>query len=146
MDKMYYSIDEAAEILDLHPRTVRIYVREGKLSGKKIGKEWRISRSALNTFLGGEENATENSGGAHDLLQPSHVRISAVIDIHAASADQATSISSMILAALKGKGPGYREVRFDFIYYESERKARCLLWGDPSFIGNLLILLGKVMG
>ncbi|MBN2354422.1 MAG: helix-turn-helix domain-containing protein [Spirochaetales bacterium] len=145
MEKMYYSVDEAAEILNLHPRTVRIYIREGKLMGRKIGKEWRIPRTALNAFLGEGTDATEKPVETEDFLKTASIRISAIIDIHAASAERATRISTMILAALKGKGREYNDVRFDFIYYESERKARCLLWGDPAFIGNLLVLLGRAM-
>jgi excisionase family DNA binding protein len=144
MEKMYYSVDEAAEILNLHPHTVRIYVREGKLAGRKIGKEWRIPRTSLNALLGEDTGTAEKPGDADDSREPERIRISAVIDIDAVSADRAGSIFSLITAALKGKGPEYGSVRFDFIYYESERKARCLLRGDPAAIGNLLVLLGNM--
>ena len=141
MEDTLYSVDEVAEILHLHPRTVRIYLNEGKLAGRKIGKEWRISRAALNSFLGDEgvnPEVEESSGRAA-------LHVSAVIDLPARDREQATRLSNTILAALKGKGPEYSAVRFDFIYYEDERKARCVFWGDPVFIGNLLLLIGKIM-
>ena len=46
--------EEAAELLKLHPNVVRLYLREGKLPGRKIGKHWRILESELEAFMRGE--------------------------------------------------------------------------------------------
>jgi excisionase family DNA binding protein len=39
--------DEAAEFLGFNPYTVREKARTGEIPGRKVGKEWRFSRSAL---------------------------------------------------------------------------------------------------
>lgn len=44
------TIREAAEILRLHPRTVREYVRRGELEGRIIGRRWRFRRKDLDAF------------------------------------------------------------------------------------------------
>jgi excisionase family DNA binding protein len=41
---------EVAEILDVHPRTVGEYVRDGKLEAFQIGGSWKISEGALRAF------------------------------------------------------------------------------------------------
>jgi excisionase family DNA binding protein len=41
------TVEEAATILKISAFTVRKYLREQKLEGKKVGKEWRILRSSL---------------------------------------------------------------------------------------------------
>lgn len=46
-----YSIEEVAEILKVSQRSVYNYVRSGKLKASKIGKSWRISSAALQTFI-----------------------------------------------------------------------------------------------
>ena len=46
-----FSAAEVAEILDIHPRTVNEYVREGKLKAIQMGGGWKISERALRAFV-----------------------------------------------------------------------------------------------
>lgn len=46
-----YTLDEVAEILKITRRTLYTYVKEGKLKAVKIGREWRVSETALQDFL-----------------------------------------------------------------------------------------------
>jgi len=48
------TLREAAEVLRLHPRTVREYVKRGEIKGRIIGKQWRFRRADLDAFF---ENA-----------------------------------------------------------------------------------------
>lgn len=52
MSHELYSVEQVAERLGLHVRTVRSYVREGRLKALKIGKQYRITRGDLEAFLG----------------------------------------------------------------------------------------------
>lgn len=45
------TVDEVADYLKVHPMTIYRWCREGRLPAIKIGKEWRIRRSALDDFL-----------------------------------------------------------------------------------------------
>ena len=45
-----FTIEEVAEILRVHTRTVTRYIEAGKLKASKIGV-WRIKESDLNSFL-----------------------------------------------------------------------------------------------
>lgn len=42
---------EVAEILDIHPRTVGEYIRDGRLRAFQFGGSWRISENALRAFV-----------------------------------------------------------------------------------------------
>jgi len=42
---------EVAEILDVHPRTVGEYIRDGRLRAFQFGGSWRISENALRAFV-----------------------------------------------------------------------------------------------
>ena len=46
------TVDEAAEALKLHPKTVLRHIREGRLEATRIGKAYRIDRSKLDAFAG----------------------------------------------------------------------------------------------
>jgi excisionase family DNA binding protein len=45
------SAAEVADILDIHPRTVNEYVRDGKLQAMQVGGGWKISERALRSFV-----------------------------------------------------------------------------------------------
>jgi excisionase family DNA binding protein len=51
MDDLY-TVDQAAEFLRLHVKTVRGYVRDGRLEATRIGKSYRIARADLEAFAG----------------------------------------------------------------------------------------------
>ncbi len=55
------TVEEAAQILKLRVETVRRWLREGTLKGRKIGRVWRIPESELRQ-LGNEHSG---SGEAH---------------------------------------------------------------------------------
>src|SRR6266498_3542724 len=46
-----FTAAEVAEILDIHPRTVGEYIRDGKLKAFQFGGGWKISESALRAFV-----------------------------------------------------------------------------------------------
>ena len=46
------NVQEAAEFLRVSPITVRAMLADQRMPGKRIGKEWRLSRTALIQWLG----------------------------------------------------------------------------------------------
>lgn len=50
LEKLYYSIDEVAQILGIHSNTVRRLIRTGELPAEKLGRQWRVSRTAFKTL------------------------------------------------------------------------------------------------
>lgn len=47
----FYTVKEVAEALGVTAQTVRSYIREGKLQGKRIGRPILITENALKDFL-----------------------------------------------------------------------------------------------
>jgi excisionase family DNA binding protein len=55
MEKAILTVEQAAEILQMHVATVRRMLRLGQLPGMKLGpKEWRIPSDALQEFIAGK--------------------------------------------------------------------------------------------
>jgi excisionase family DNA binding protein len=46
----HVSVHEAARLLDRSTEQVRRYLREGRLTGRRIGGQWFIDRAELDTF------------------------------------------------------------------------------------------------
>lgn len=51
----YYSTEDVAEILGFKEKTVREWLRTGKLKGKKVGRLWRVKESDLEEFVNNTE-------------------------------------------------------------------------------------------
>ncbi len=56
----YYSTEDVAEILGFKEKTVREWLRTGKLKGKKVGRLWRVKESDLEKFINSEEKFLAN--------------------------------------------------------------------------------------
>lgn len=46
-----YTVDEAAATLKVDAQTVRRMLQQGRIKGRKLGKAWRISESALQSAV-----------------------------------------------------------------------------------------------
>jgi len=51
------TLEEAAELLRLPVDTIRASALAGELPGRAFGEEWRFARTALLTWLGGDDRA-----------------------------------------------------------------------------------------
>ena len=48
-------VEEISKILPITPLTIREYLRKGRIpGGKKIGKNWYVSRENLKAYLSGD--------------------------------------------------------------------------------------------
>lgn len=46
-----YSVDDLHELLGMSKMTIRAYLREGKLKGKKLGVQWYITEEAIRNYF-----------------------------------------------------------------------------------------------
>jgi excisionase family DNA binding protein len=47
-ERQYYTVEEAATILGVHPETIRRMCKRGELRGvRKVGDTWRIPRTSI---------------------------------------------------------------------------------------------------
>ncbi len=64
-DLTLYDVPELAELLDVQEKTVRAYLREGRLQGRKLAKKWYVSLDSLKDyFRHSEGEASEVEGRA----------------------------------------------------------------------------------
>lgn len=47
----YYTVNQAAVVLKVHPLTVRRYIKEGKLKAVRIGGNVRVAINELRAFI-----------------------------------------------------------------------------------------------
>lgn len=130
MNQIYYSVDQISKLLDMHPKTIQRYIREGKLRATKFGKSYRISGQDLSTF-------TENSIPTNQNVLPTmskKVVASSVIDIYELDRNEAMRIMNTLTATLNVKPDSYGQTSMQSQYIEQEQKVRVTLWGNPTFM------------
>ncbi|MEX2572987.1 MAG: helix-turn-helix domain-containing protein, partial [Balneolaceae bacterium] len=49
-DLKLFSVDDLHEMLGISKMTIRAYLREGKLKGRKLGVKWFITEDSLRTY------------------------------------------------------------------------------------------------
>jgi len=49
----YYLVKDLIEILPLTKDSIKLYLRQGKIRGRKIGTRWYVSNTDLRSFLDG---------------------------------------------------------------------------------------------
>ena len=47
----FYTVQEVADLLQIHWQSVLTYIKKGKLEAMKLGKGYRISETALQKFI-----------------------------------------------------------------------------------------------
>lgn len=60
MDEKFFTTEQVANILQVHPFTILKFIKEGKLKGIKLGRVYRIKESDIKNFL--EERMTKGNG------------------------------------------------------------------------------------
>lgn len=54
-DLKLYSVDDLHELLGISKMTIRAYLREGKLKGRKMGVKWFVTEEALRNYFNGPQ-------------------------------------------------------------------------------------------
>ncbi len=129
-----YSISDVAQMLNLHPKTVGRFIREGRIKARKVGREWRITKAEIHEFTHGEESTPKPS-----LLD--RIDVSTVIELDECQSAEVSRISNNLLALLNCKDPSWGEARYELLYHPESGKARFILNGKPAFVKTVLELL-----
>ena len=134
MSQRLYSVEQVAESLGLHVRTVRNYVRDGRLKAVRIGKQYRIARVDLDALTGQKAAASGNE------TPPGrrHVEVSSIVQIEAIGFDAASRVTNTLLAAAKGRPEGDHPLRVDTIYDQERARLKVLLSGSIATTASLL--------
>jgi excisionase family DNA binding protein len=135
-----YTVESVADLLNLHVRTVRGYVRSGRLKAKRIGKQYRITRRDLEEFAG-----TSTIEVPPPVARERHVIASTIIDADAVSPHTADRISTMVMAGLNAKGAEGDAPRVDVIYYPERAKLRVTITASPDVAAGLMRLVKTLL-
>jgi len=126
-----YSVDQVAAQLGLHVRTVRNYIREGRLKAVRIGKQYRIAREHLEA-LTGRPAAPESQPPRR------YVEVSSIVQIEAIGFDAASRVTNALMASAKGRSADDEPLRIDTIHDQERGRLKVILTGSIATTASLL--------
>ncbi len=132
MSEQLYSAEEAAQILGLQVRTVRSYLREGRLPGVRIGKQYRISRADLEAFTGAglaRGDAETASVAALPSVRPT-LEVSSVVQVDGIASESAERITRTLTAATGGRADSESPLRVEPVYDEARQSLKVIIIGS----------------
>ncbi|MGK6314551.1 helix-turn-helix domain-containing protein [Neorhizobium sp. DT-125] len=126
----FLTVDAAADMLHLHPKTVLRFIREERLRATKVGKQYRILRSDLNAFAG--PNPTRTTCEA---------RATSIVDIEEVDAALLQRLSAVLLGASNGKEPPDTPISLNIAHDPTRRSAKVIIIASTADAAMLLKLV-----
>jgi len=128
MSSSFLTAEQAAERLSLHPKTVRRFIREGRLKATRIGKAYRILESDLSEFAGAR---LESRVGPV-------ARVTSVVDIDNVDAETAQRLARFFPGALYSREPRPDPISLQVLYDPEREQLKVMLAGSPSRVATYL--------
>ena len=142
MNQYLFTVNEAANLLKLHPKTLRRKIQSGEIESTKVGKQYRLTRNQLEDFCGSPIGDSPDLGP----VTRRKVLVSTVIDIHAISQEDSSRITNYLMASQKNEAveSNQSSSRIDSIYSPELGYLKILISGDSSVVRELMKIIEKL--
>ncbi|CAM04831.1 helix-turn-helix domain-containing protein [Saccharopolyspora erythraea] len=137
MTEEMYSVEQVAEQLGLHVRTVRGYIRSGRLKAVRIGKQYRIARSDLAELTGRTRPATAGPGGSAE--------VSSIVQVDGVDRAAADRLGTLVLAGANTSRGSAHPLRIQTVHDEERNRMKIVVLGSPGDTAEVLQLLEAVL-
>jgi excisionase family DNA binding protein len=133
-----FSLEDVAERLGLQVRTVRSYVRAGKLKAVRIGKQYRVAREDL-------ESITGPRGWRASVARYRRAEVSSIVQADAVSQETADRIANHLLGAAKAPRDDGSALRVETIYDRAHAQIKVIVIGSLGATAAIFGLLGAIL-
>ncbi|GIH80140.1 helix-turn-helix domain-containing protein [Planobispora longispora] len=141
MSQRPYSVEQVADLLGLHVKTVRGYVRDGRLKAVRIGKQYRIAREDLEAFTGHPVEPP----AAETVRRSRHVEMSGIVQIDAIGREEMSRLSNTLMAAVAVRPYGDGNLRVETVYDEERGSMKIIILGGLDDAAELLKIINTLV-
>jgi excisionase family DNA binding protein len=134
-----YSAEQVAELLGLHVRTVRNYVRDGRLKAVRIGKQYRIAKADLDA-LTGHPAAAEPAQTTGHLAE-----VTSVVQLDAIDPDLADRLGTFLVAAAQTPRDTPDALRIQTIHDRERAKMKIVILGGVAATADVLQTIEAIL-
>lgn len=135
--ELLFTPEQVAEQLGLHVKTVRRYIREGRLEAVKVGERYRVSRDALEAFTGvALDGDVAPARPATD--------VSTILVVDDLGRNDADRLTTLLVASAQGR-KSEQSLRVETSYDPQRERLKVLCNGDLAATMSLLALANAVL-
>lgn len=127
MSEEVYTVEQFAERLKLHRKTVLRFIRDGRLRAVKVGKSYRILRSDMEAMTGYAPRE-----------RTTRVRVTSVVDMPDVAPEAAERLARLLPAARMAREAQPDPMNIDVIYDPALRRLKVLIVGSPADTAAML--------
>ena len=135
-----YTVSDVAQMTGLTERTIRNYIKDGKLQGKKVGVQWRFTEEDIGNLFEDPSVSNEvmenNYGKITDFLEQKPIAGTGVVLINEAVEDEnelEKKVDEIISFVNQNKN-----FRFSYQYLKEEKIAQFILMGNIKTIEGFM--------
>jgi excisionase family DNA binding protein len=139
-EPVLYSAEQVAELLGLHVRTVRGYVRDGRLRAVRIGKQYRISQRDLDALTAGPRMPDEPPAATVS------VEVTSVVQIDAIDPHLADRLSTHLIAGAQMTRGTPESVRLQTVYDRDRHRMKIVVFGGAAGSADVLQTIDAFVG
>ncbi len=143
-DEKSYTVKEVSEITGFTTRTIRNYIKDGRLVGKKFGRQWRFTEKDISNLSQVVENRSRFKDKQFEFLNylneyKNEEAISCYISRHPSTRIENINKVRKEISDSISKLPENIEVKPDFFYHYDYRKKRAefILFGTNEQIKQM---------
>ena len=152
MEKLF-TVEDIAKMTSMTTRTIRNYLKDGLLKGRKIGGQWRFTEDDIKNLMDSgnfrEENANKNTQEIMDFIDGVNTFADNIGEIQTCTIVDLYQEEQVIKNKLDKLGEFINShentlgnfMSFSYERIESESKARIVIFANPKYIIEALKIL-----
>lgn len=130
MSNEVYTVEQSAERLKLHPKTLLRFIREGRLRAAKVGRSYRIARADLEAF-----------GGLASPAEAASARVTTIVDVVDVTPEHAQRLAALVTSVRAGTGARGEPMSIDVAHDPVRRTVKVVLVGSALDVATVLQIL-----
>lgn len=139
-----YTVNEIAKMTGLTARTIRNYIKDGRLNGKKIGVQWRFTKEDINELFK-DQDVTESVEKAKNQLvidymnakEVENISSCTIVEYPCSKIEEVQSLCNKLLDMVNEDNK-IKSIKFSYQYFEEYKKARFIIIGEIEWVQRLL--------
>jgi excisionase family DNA binding protein len=134
MSAEVYTVEQVAERLKLHPKTVLRFIRDGRLRAVKVGKSYRVLRADLDALAG---------------VAPSPraaARVTSIVDLPEVDSEEAQRLARLLPSARTGQTAHPDPMSIDVVYDPALRRLKLIFVGSAGDTAAILKIVEALTG
>lgn len=145
-----YTVEDIAKMTMLTSRTIRNYLKDGLLNGKKIGGQWRFTKQDVEKLFDNAKAAEDmNNERRQDIMDfingvntelDGEIQLCTIADYYSSDMQQVKVLSDRFCELISAK-QSVNKLQFHYEYIDKEKKARYTFFGTPEFIKEAAVIL-----